>query len=306
MSSAPEPSLLCILGATATGKTRVAVALARAVGGEVLSADSRQVFRGMDVGTGKDLDEFARGGAPVRHHLIDVAEPGDEFHVFDYQRLFLAAYRDAASRGAVPILCGGTGLYLDAVLSAYRLVEAPENPELRAELETMTDDALVARLAAHGPLHNTTDTRERARLVRAIEIAEASRASDAPPFPELPSRVFGMRLPRADLRRRIAERLDARLAAGLIGEVERLLAGGVPERALDRYGLEYRWVTRFVRGGIDRPALRDGLLADIRRFAKQQETWFRRMERRGTRITWLDAREETARLVERILRTDPA
>lgn len=306
MPSPPDPPLLCILGATATGKTRVAVALARAAGGEVLSADSRQVFRGMDVGTGKDLDEFARGGEPVRHHLIDVAEAGDEFHVFDYQLRFLAAYREVAARGSVPILCGGTGLYLDAVLNAYRLVEAPENPELRAELETMPRDALVARLAAYGPLHNTTDTREHARLVRAIEIAEASLASDAPPFPELPSRVFGMRLPRADLRRRIASRLDDRLAAGLIEEVEGLLARGVPEHALERYGLEYRWVTRFLRGRVDRPALRDGLLADIRRFAKRQETWFRRMERRGTRITWLDAREEPAPLVARILRTLPA
>lgn len=293
----PPPLLHCILGPTATGKTAMAIALARTIGGEILSADSRQIFRGMDIGTGKDLDDYRLGGSPVRHHLIDIADAGTEFSVYDYQRAFLRAYRDVTARRVAPILCGGTGLYLDAVLSAYPLVEVRPQPELRQELARLTEEQLVERLATHGPLHNTTDTRERARLVRAIEIAERSAETDTPPFPSIPSRVHGLRLSRPVLRSRIADRLDARLDSGLVAEVDGLLQRGTSPESLERYGLEYRWVTRFLRGQIDRDELRTQLLADIRRFAKRQETWFRRMERRGTPITWLDATRPAAELV---------
>ncbi len=283
-----DHNLLVILGPTATGKTRLAVAAAERLGGEIISADSRQVFRGMDVGTGKDLDEY--GGIP--YHLIDILDPGEEFSVFAFQRLFSAAFNDIVGRGRLPVLVGGTGLYLDAVLRGYRLVEVPENPALRDELARLPLEALRERLLLLAPrLHNSTDLKERDRLVRAIEIAEHERSAgkdETVPLPELRPLVFGIRFEREEVRQRITERLKARLGGGMIEEVERLLAGGVTPERLDWYGLEYRFISRYLRGELNRNDLFQKLNSAIHAFAKKQENWFRRMERDGVEIVWLD------------------
>jgi len=280
-------NLLVILGPTASGKTRLGVGAARALGGEIISADSRQVYRGMDIGTGKDLAEYGE----VPYHLIDIVDPGYEFNVFEYQRRFFETFADISDRGRLPVLVGGTGLYLDAVLKGYRMVEVPENPELRRQLAELSNEQLTARLAALRPqLHNTTDTLERERLVRAIEIAEGETAAGTqlPPLPELRPLVFGVQWERAVLRRRITARLKERLAQGMIEEVERLHLEGVPYETLEFYGLEYRFMAQFLQGESNRNDMFQKLNTAIHQFAKRQETWFRRMERQGTPIHWLD------------------
>lgn len=286
-------NLLVILGPTASGKTRLGTAAARLLNGEIISADSRQVFRGMDMGTGKDLDEY--GGVP--YHLIDILDPGEEFSVFAFQRLFNEAFAGIRGRGRLPILVGGTGLYLDAVLRGYRLVEVPENPALRRELAELPLEELRERLLGLTPrLHNSTDLIDRDRLLRAIEIATFERTvveAKAPALPELHPLVFGIRFERELLRRRITERLKARLGGGMIEEVERLLAAGVPSERLDWYGLEYRFVTRYLRGELNRNDMFQKLNAAIHEFAKKQENWFRRMERDGVEIIWLDGNGDT-------------
>ncbi len=281
------PNLLVILGPTASGKTRLGVEAARALNGEIISADSRQVYRGMDIGTGKDLEEY--GEVPC--HLIDIIDPGYEFNVFEFQRRFFDAFGDIAGRGRLPVLVGGTGLYLDAVLKGYRLVEVPENPALRRELADLDLGRLASRLQRLKPgQHNTTDLAERERLVRAIEIAEGEAAAgDAlPPLPELRPLVCGVRWDRAVLRRRITMRLRQRLEQGMIEEVERLHAGGVAYQTLEFYGLEYRFVSLYLQGQLNRNDLFQKLNSAIHQFAKRQETWFRRMERQGTTIHWLE------------------
>jgi tRNA dimethylallyltransferase len=289
--------LVCVLGPTAIGKTRLAVALARELSGEVLSADSRQVYRGMDLGTGKDLEEYRFGGEEIRVNLVDIVDGGTEFTVFDYQRAFLAAFREARARNSMPILCGGSGLYLEAVLSGYRLVEVPGDESLRDELRGETTEQLVARLARLRPLHNITDTRDRERLLRAIEIAVHSRAFGGETFPRIRSKAYGLRLQRTELRRRITNRLTTRLDSGLVEEVRGLLERGLTPSQLEYYGLEYRYVTKYVTGELRRNDMFQKLNSAIHQFAKRQETWFRRMERRGTSITWLDARRPIEDLV---------
>ena len=240
-------NLIVILGATAGGKTGLAVRLARRLGSEIVSADSRQVYRGMDLGTGKDLQEYGE----VPYHLIDIAEPGSEYSVFQFQRDCFAAIEAIWSRKRLPILCGGTGLYLDAVLRGYRLVEVPEDPLLRAELELFTDVQLRERLLKLKPQqHNRTDLEDRQRLLRAIEIAEGEQAAAAqlPPLPELRPLVFGLKWPRDLLRQRIAARLEERFAAGMIEEVQRLHERGVSWEALEFYGLEYRLIAQYLQG----------------------------------------------------------
>jgi tRNA dimethylallyltransferase len=286
--AAARPNLLVILGPTASGKTRLAVAAARALNGEIISADSRQVFRGMDIGSGKDLEEY--GGTP--YHLIDILEPGEEFSVFDFQRSFAEAFNQVTSRGRLPVMVGGTGLYLDSVLRGYRMVTAPENPALRSELEELSLDQLRERLLALVPeQHNTTDLLERERLVRAIEIAlhQAGREAEVIDLPMLRPLVFGIRIDRAIVRRRITERLKSRLSGGMIEEVKRLLEDGVPRARLDSYGLEYRFVSRYLSGELNRNDMFQKLNAAIHDFAKRQDTWFRKMERHGVEIIWLDA-----------------
>ncbi len=293
--------LICILGPTASGKTRLAAHVAATAGGEVISADSRQVYRHMDVGTGKDLGEYVVEGRTIRTHLIDIVDPGSEYNVYEFKRDCVAAIREIHTRDRVPVLCGGTGLYLSAILQDYQLLSAPPDPTRHAELEASPTERLVAELQSHGPLHNTTDVRNRKRLIRAIEIAEADPAARAPSI-ALDSRVFGLRWERRELRERITRRLAQRLDNGLLEEVGALLDRGLTHDQLIFYGLEYRYVTEHLRGDITRAQMFDALNAAIHQFAKRQDTWFRRMERQGIEIHWLDggdAPEVHARTITR-------
>ena len=297
-----HPNLLVIAGPTASGKTRLGVQSARELGGEIISADSRQVYRGMDLGTGKDLAEYEE----VPYHLIDIVDPGYEFSVFEFQRRFFEAFSDIRERGRLPLLVGGTGLYLDAVLKGYRLVEVPENPELRRELAGLDQDELVACLCGLRPgLHNTTDLTDRERLVRAIEIAdgEAAAGADLPPLPSLRPLVFGIRWERQTLRRRITARLKERLDQGLIEEVARLHEEGAPWETLEFYGLEYRFVAQHLQGKLNRNDMFQKLNSAIHDFAKRQETWFRRMERQGTEIRWVDGAGEPLEEILQVMGT---
>ena len=280
-------NLITVLGPTASGKTRLAVALARELSGEIISADSRQVFRGMDIGSGKDLHEYGE----VPYHLIDILESGAEFSVFAFQRLFRDAFEDISARGRLPVLCGGTGLYLDAVLRGYRMVEVPEDRLLRDELEGRSADELAALLRELRPdQHNTSDLLERGRTIRAIEIArfEQGNAAVQEPQPEIRPMTIGIRWERSELRRRITERLRQRLENGMIEEVQRLHEGGVAWERLDYYGLEYRYIGAFLQGKMNRNDMFQRLNSAIHDFAKRQENWFRKMERNGVTINWVE------------------
>jgi tRNA dimethylallyltransferase len=280
-----DHNLLVILGPTASGKTRLGVELARRLNGEIVSADSRQVYRGMNIGSGKDLAEYGE----LPYHLIDILEPAEEFNVFLFQRRFLEVFAEIGGRGRLPLLVGGTGMYLEAVLKGYRLVAVPENPALRRELVQLSVDDLAERLRAASPrLHNTTDLLERERIVRAIEIAEYESCHEPEPLPEIRPLIFGIRWERALLRQRITARLKERLDGGMVEEVERLHGAGVPWERLELFGLEYRFVSRYLKGELNRNDLFQKLNAAIHDFAKRQDTWFRRMERHGTTIHWLD------------------
>jgi tRNA dimethylallyltransferase len=275
-----------VLGPTASGKTRLGAELARALCGEIISADSRQVYRGMDIGTGKDLHEY--GGVP--YHLIDIAPPGSEFNLFEFQRHFLAAFTEISGRGRLPVLVGGSGMYLDCVLRGYRLSEVPENPELRLELAPLDMEELAERLRSANPrLHNRTDLTERPRLTRAIEIAEFSAdTQDSEPYPEISPVTLGIRWERAQLRERITARLKERLESGMIEEVQELHASGIPWEQLEFYGLEYRLLSRHLKGELSRNDMFQKLNSAIHDFAKKQENWFRRMQSHGTPIHWLE------------------
>jgi tRNA dimethylallyltransferase len=283
-------NLLVILGPTASGKTRVAVQVACALKGEIISADSRQVYRGMDIGTGKDLDEYGS----VLYHLIDIVDPGYEFNLFEFQRRFNEALEEIQDRGHLPLLVGGTGMYLDSVLRGYSLMEVPENSLLRRELVSLTNEDLAARLKQINPkLHNTTDLLDRHRLIRALEIAEFQKeAKNTPALPKLYPLVFGIKWSREVLHRRITHRLQARLRQGLIEEVERLHQNGIPWETLEFYGLEYRFVAQFLKGNLNKNDMFQKLNSAIRQLAKRQETWFRRMERQGILICWVDGAKD--------------
>lgn len=287
-----NPNLLVILGPTASGKTRLAVAAAQALDGEIISADSRQVFKSMDIGTGKDLDEY--GAVP--YHLIDILEPGDEFSVFDFQRYFTTAFNQVAARGRLPLLVGGTGLYLDSVLRGYQLVAVPEDHELRRELAGLSLHQLRERLLELLPeQHNTTDLVQRERLIRAIEIARSQGGGEAAVTVQLPNfkpLIFGIKIEREVVRQRITERLKSRLESGMIAEVERLRESGVTADRLDYYGLEYRYISRYLSGQLNRNDMFQKLNAAIHDFAKKQENWFRKMVRHGLEIIWLDGRAD--------------
>ena len=283
--------VIVILGATAGGKTGLAVQAARKFDAEIISADSRQVYRGMDLGTGKDLQEYGT----VPYHLIDIVAPGSEYNVFRFQRDCFTALEDIWSRQKLPIICGGTGMYLDAVLRGYRLVEVPENCALRAELEPLADEELRQRLQQLKPQqHNRTDLDDRQRLLRAIEIAVGEQAAVAglPPLPEIQPLVFGLKWPREILRQRIATRLLQRFAEGMLEEVQQLHESGVSWVKLEFYGLEYRLIAQHLQGKLNRNDMRQKLRSAIGQFAKRQETFFRRMEKRGVEICWLDGERD--------------
>ena len=293
--------LITVLGPTASGKTRFAVQLADRLGAEIISGDSRQVYRRMDLGTGKDLDDYRIGGRSVPYHLIDIVEPGTKYNVFEYQRDFLEAYNDIRQRGRKAVLCGGTGLYIESVLRAYRLSPVPQNPELRERLADKSLEELTALLATYKSLHNTTDVDTAQRAIRAIEIEEYYRQTplDRRPFPKIESLTLGVDVSREVRRERISQRLRKRLDEGMCGEVERLLAEGIKPEDLIYYGLEYKYVTLYVMGQITFDEMAQQLEIAIHQFAKRQMTWFRGMERRGTPILWIRLGEdfdETLRL----------
>ena len=287
--AAKQHNALVVLGPTASGKTHLGVRLAQGLGGEIISADSRQVYRGLDIGSGKDLSEYEIDGQRIPYHLIDIVDLDHEFSVFDYQKRFFQVFRELEARGILPVIVGGTGLYLEAVLKGYRMVEVPEDPVLRAELAALSDEELVVRLKSLKPrLHNTTDLVTRERLIRAIEIAHHSSIRDPEPLPEVKAVILGARWPREELRRRIRERLIERLEQGMVEEVRRLEAQGVSWERLEQLGLEYRYIAQFLQGKIcNKNDLVQKLHSAICKFAKRQETWFRRMERNGTVIHWI-------------------
>ena len=288
--------MITILGPTASGKTTLAAQLAARIGGEIISADSRQVYRRMDIGTGKDLADYTVGGRQIPYHLIDIAEPGTKYNLFQYQQDFFTAYDDIRQRGVRPILCGGTGLYIEAVLRGYQLSPVPQNDELRARLEgkplAELTELLKALKAKNGStMHNTTDVDSAQRAIRAIEIEEYNlhTPTERRQLPAVPSVIIGVSIDREERRRKITERLRQRLDEGMVDEVRALLAEGIAPADLTYYGLEYKFVTEYATGQTSYDEMFGRLEIAIHQFAKRQMTWFRGMERRGFTINWIDA-----------------
>lgn len=295
--------LVTILGPTASGKTPLAVALAYRLNAEIISGDSRQVYRRMDLGTGKDLADYVVDGKRIPYHLIDVVEPGYKYNVFEFQRDFLQAYDDIRQRGVLPILCGGTGMYIESVLKGYKLLPVPENQELRASLADKSLDELTTILAGYKKLHNSTDVDTVKRAIRAIEIEEYYRQQpvSAREFLAVNSLVIGVDIDR-DLRRtKITRRLKQRLDEGMVDEVRALLDAGIPAEDLIYYGLEYKYLTLYAVGQLTYDEMFHQLEIAIHQFAKRQMTWFRGMERRGFNIHWIDASLPMEQKVEEIV-----
>lgn len=283
--------LVTILGPTASGKTQLAAALAYDLNTEIISADSRQIYRGMDLGTGKDLEDYVIQGRSIPYHLIDIADAGYRYNLFEYQRDFLVAYQDMKERGLLPVFCGGTGLYLESVLKAYRMTPVPENIELRQQLEGKSLDELTEILKTYKTLHNQTDVDTAKRAIRAIEIADHYQRNPLTEraFPDIHSLIIGVNIDRELRREKITRRLHQRLKEGMVEEVRGLLEKGIPAENLIYYGLEYKYLTQYVIGELSYEQMVHDLEIAIHQFAKRQMTWFRGMERRGFTIHWLDA-----------------
>lgn len=300
--------LITILGPTASGKTELAAHLAVIMDGEVISADSRQVYRRMDIGTGKDLADYSVDGKLVPYYLIDICEPGTKYNLFQYQQDFLKAYEDITARGRQPILCGGTGLYIESVLKGYALSPVPQNPTLRAELEGKSLEELTAILTSlkqqtGTTMHNTTDVDTAQRAIRAIEIEEYNLHTPMPKrqFPQIPYIIIGVNIDRDQRREKITRRLKARLDEGMVEEIKGLLDSGIAAEDLTYYGLEYKYVTEYVIGKTSYEEMYRGLEIAIHQFAKRQMTWFRGMERRGFTIHWIDALQPMEEKIGKIL-----
>jgi tRNA dimethylallyltransferase len=296
-------NLITLLGPTASGKTPLAASLAAKMNTEIISADSRQIYRRMDLGTGKDLVDYTVSGIDIPYHLIDICEPGYKYNVFEYQRDFLQAYEKVTAKGKVPILCGGTGMYLESILKGYRLIPVPENKELRSSLEYKSLEELTTMLSQYKTLHNTTDVDTVKRAIRAIEIEEYYLHADAQEreFPSLKSLVIGVDIDRELRRQKISKRLHQRLDEGMVDEVKRLLDEGIPAEDLIYYGLEYKFLTQYVIGELEYDEMVRQLEIAIHQFAKRQMTWFRGMERRGIHIHWIDATRTMDEKVEEIM-----
>ncbi|MGN0209816.1 MAG: tRNA (adenosine(37)-N6)-dimethylallyltransferase MiaA [Muribaculaceae bacterium] len=288
-----SPDLITILGPTASGKTKVAVQLAARLNAEIISADSRQVYRRMDLGTGKDLDDYTIGKQTIPYHLINIVEPGTKYNVFEYQRDFLQAYTNIKARGKNVIVCGGTGLYLESIIRGYRLSPVPQNPELREQLKGKSLQELTDILKQFKTLHNTTDVDSASRAIRAIEIASFYDHTpvDDRPFPTLSSYTIGIDVDRELRRARISKRLRQRLDAGMIDEIHSLLNEGIAPENLIYYGLEYKYLTLYAIGTLSYEEMFTKLEIAIHQFAKRQMTWFRGMERRGVEIHWMKPEE---------------
>ena len=295
--------LITILGPTASGKTALAAALAARLDTEIISADSRQLYRGMDIGTGKDLADYVVDGKSIPYHLIDICDPGYKYNVFEYQHDFFRVFTSLRERGLVPILCGGTGLYIEAVLKGYKLLDVPPNPALREHLREKSLPELEILLASYKVLHNKTDVDSVQRAIRAIEIEEFYRtqAPDVREYAPLNSLLVGVAIDRELRREKISKRLRARLDEGMVDEVRRILSNGVAPEDLIYYGLEYKFLTLYIIGKLTYEEMVSQLEIAIHQFAKRQMTWFRGMERRGCTIHWLDATLPMADKVEQIL-----
>jgi tRNA dimethylallyltransferase len=295
--------LLVITGPTASGKTSLAVAVADRVGGEIVSADSRQVYRGMNIGTGKDYCEYLIGGKKIACHLIDIADPGYKYNVFEYQRDFLHIYKDLKARRIFPVVCGGSGMYADSIIKGYRMFEVPPDSGLRTKLSKKSMDELKEILSTYKSLHNITDIDTKKRIIRAIEIEHFTRNRKAKNsgFPKVNSLVVCVSLDRESRRSRISGRLKQRLDSGLIDEVRNLINQGVKKETLIYYGLEYKFITLYLSGEISREDMVRDLEIAIHQFAKRQMTWFRSMERRGTRIHWIDGNQPMDEMVENVM-----
>ncbi len=300
---APIHNLIVILGPTASSKTAVAAQLASRIDGEIISADSRQVYRQLNLGTGKDYTDYMINGKQVPYHLIDIAEPGSQYNVYEYQKDFIHVFEDLGKRGKTPVLCGGSGLYIEAVIQGYKLIHVPVNQLLRDEMESKTLDDLITILAAYKNIHNNSDIENKKRAIRAIEIEEycANHPEIDVSYPEINPLLIGIKFDRATERQRITERLKQRLKAGMVEEVEHLLKKGITPEQLIYYGLEYKFLTRYLIGEITYEEMFSGLNTAIHQFAKRQMTWFRRMELQGMKIHWIDGYMSMDEKLERVI-----
>jgi tRNA dimethylallyltransferase len=295
--------LVVITGPTASGKTSLAARLALRLGGEVVSADSRQVYRNMDIGTGKDINDYIVDGISVPYHLIDIVDPGYKYNVYEYQRDFLAVYNDLKERKVFPVVCGGSGMYVDSIISGYRLNEVPPDPVLRSELEKKSIEELTDILKSYKELHNITDIDTKKRAIRAIEIESYyhKKENSQTSLPEIRSLIIGVKYDRDMRREKISQRLIERLSGGMIEEVKGLLDKGVDSETLIYYGLEYKYITLYLTGKTSYDEMFRCLEVSIHRFAKRQMTWFRGMERKGIKIHWLDGELPMENKIEKIL-----
>jgi len=294
---------ICVLGATATGKTTLATELAYSLDAEIISADSRQIYRGMDIGTGKDLGEYTVRGKEIPYHLLDIADAGYQYNLFEYQQDFVKAWEDITARKKLPIVCGGTGLYIEAVLKGYKLIAVPNNDELRATLQGKSLEELTTILKSYKELHNTTEVDTDKRAIRAIEIEDYYKTHPEIDtyYPEINPLIVGIKFDRDSRRRRITERLHARLDEGMVEEVKGLLDSGIKPEDLIYYGLEYKFLTQYLTGEISYDYMVEKLNVSIHQFAKRQMTWFRKMEKSGFNIHWLDGYMSTEEKVTKVL-----
>ena len=304
-----DKRMITILGPTASGKTDLAAHLAARLNAEIISADSRQVYRGMDIGTGKDLADYTVEGHVIPYHLIDICEPGTKYNLFRYQQDFLDSYEDIRSRGVLPILCGGTGLYIEAVLKGYSLSPVPQNPALRTELEgknleELTNILVDLKRRNHSVMHNKTDVDSCQRAIRAIEIEtyNLTKPTEERQCPPIDSLIIGVDIEREARREKITHRLKTRLEGGMVDEIDGLLKRGIPAENLIYYGLEYKFVTEYLIGKLSYDEMFQQLEIAIHQFAKRQMTWFRGMERRGFTIHWVNAARKMEDKVEEILK----
>ncbi len=306
MPHKPKPGydLLVVTGTTASGKTSLAVTVAARLGGEIISADSRQVYRGMNLGTGKDYSEYNLNGKTIPFHLIDIADPGYKYNVFEFQRDFSKVYYEMRKRNVFPVVCGGSGMYVDSIVTGYKMFEVPPDSGLRTRLEKKTMEELIGILSTYKNLHNTTDIDTKKRVIRAIEIEQFNKAKSEKQtqFPYLKPLIAGIMFDRDTRRRRITERLKKRLDEGMVDEVKKLLDIGVKKEVLIYYGLEYKYITLYLTGKLGYKEMVKNLETAIHQFAKRQMTWFRGMERKGTQIHWIDGELPMEEKVEKVLK----
>jgi tRNA dimethylallyltransferase len=295
--------LLVVTGVTATGKTGIATQVAAEIGGEIISADSRQVFSGMTIGTGKDLNDYICNGQEIPYHLIDIRNPGKTYSVFEFQNDFYGTYRDIQSRNSFPILCGGTGLYVESVLKQYKLLDVPRNESLRVELKEKSLEELTLMLEGLKKLHNKTDVDTKLRAIRAIEIElfHQEHEIEQTNIPKIRALVVAPNYDRSVIRNRITKRLHERLEEGMVEETQALLDNGVEPQKLISYGLEYKFLTWYLTGEIDYETMVERLNIAIHQFAKRQMTWFRRMERNGIKIHWIEGELEMNQKVSKVI-----